>query len=84
MKAAILESDKVFTVSPYYAEELTSGPAKGVELDSFIRKSRVTGITNGMDVDVWSPLIDKYISANYDAKTVLSFVEQSSCLQIIL
>ncbi|CAA6655880.1 unnamed protein product [Spirodela intermedia] len=71
MKAGILESDKVLTVSPYYAEEVVSDVAKGVELDNFIRKKRISGIVNGMDVDVWNPSIDKYISANYDAKTVL-------------
>ncbi|KAI3815688.1 hypothetical protein L1987_15367 [Smallanthus sonchifolius] len=30
MKAGILELDKILTVSPYYAEELVSGPDKGV------------------------------------------------------
>lgn len=71
MKAGILEADKVFTVSPYYAEEVVSGVARGVELDSIIRKTGITGIVNGMDVDVWNPVTDKYICANYDSTTVL-------------
>ncbi|CAL5396353.1 unnamed protein product [Camellia sinensis] len=39
MKGGILESDRVVTVSPYYAQELVSGIDKGVELDNIIRKT---------------------------------------------
>ncbi|KAI3843585.1 hypothetical protein MKX03_022410 [Papaver bracteatum] len=70
MKAGILEAYKVVTVSPYYAEELASGPDKGVELDSIIRKAGCLGIINGMDVQEWNPLTDKYIDVKYDASTV--------------
>ncbi|KAK1558245.1 hypothetical protein Q3G72_000172 [Acer saccharum] len=70
MKAGILESDRVLTVSPYYAEELVSGEDKGVELDSILQKTGITGIVNGMDVQEWNPLTDKYISVNFDASTV--------------
>ncbi|KAL4622062.1 hypothetical protein ACB092_06G269900 [Castanea dentata] len=71
MKAGILESDKVLTVSPYYAEELVSGEDKGVELDNIIRKTGIQGIVNGMDVQEWNPLTDKYTNVKYDASTVL-------------
>ncbi|GLT64640.1 hypothetical protein SLA2020_371200 [Shorea laevis] len=71
MKAAILESIRVLTVSPYYARELVSGIAKGVELDNIIRKTGITGIVNGMDVQEWNPSTDKYIDAKYDATTVM-------------
>ncbi|TXG63102.1 hypothetical protein EZV62_010096 [Acer yangbiense] len=70
MKAGILESDRVLTVSPYYAEELVSGEDKGVELDSILQKTGITGIVNGMDVQEWNPLTDKYTSVNFDASTV--------------
>ncbi|KAL9245442.1 hypothetical protein vseg_019099 [Gypsophila vaccaria] len=71
MKAGILESDRVFTVSPYYAEELISGVEKGVELDNVIRKTSITGIINGMDVQEWNPMTDKYTSVKFDISTVL-------------
>uniref|UniRef100_A0A0D6R1D9 Starch synthase, chloroplastic/amyloplastic n=1 Tax=Araucaria cunninghamii TaxID=56994 RepID=A0A0D6R1D9_ARACU len=71
MKAGILESDRVFTVSPYYAKELLSSADKGVELDPIIRKVGITGIVNGMDVQEWDPSTDKYLDVNYDATTVL-------------
>nr|GFA46556.1 granule-bound starch synthase [Tanacetum cinerariifolium] len=62
MKAVILESDKVLTVSPYYAEELVSAPDKGVELDNIIRKRGIKGIVNGMDEQEWNPMTDKFTS----------------------
>ncbi|KAH9731252.1 Granule-bound starch synthase 1 /amyloplastic [Citrus sinensis] len=71
MKAGILESDMVLTVSPHYAQELVSGEDKGVELDNIIRKTGIKGIVNGMDVQEWNPLTDKYIGVKYDASTVM-------------
>ncbi|KAL0329426.1 UNVERIFIED_CONTAM: Granule-bound starch synthase 1, chloroplastic/amyloplastic [Sesamum radiatum] len=71
MKAGILESDRVVTVSPYYAQELVSGVEKGVELDNIIRKTGITGIVNGMDTQEWNPATDKYIDCNYDITTVM-------------
>ncbi|XP_010048541.3 granule-bound starch synthase 1, chloroplastic/amyloplastic-like [Eucalyptus grandis] len=71
MKAGILESDRVVTVSPYYAEELISGVEKGVELDNIIRMIGITGIVNGMDVQEWNPASDKYLDVKYDATNVL-------------
>ena len=37
LQAGFLSSDKLLTVSPNYAEEITSDPEKGVELDGIIR-----------------------------------------------
>ncbi|KAL6550552.1 hypothetical protein OROMI_021040 [Orobanche minor] len=71
MKAGILESDRVVTVSPYYAQELVSGVDKGVELDNILRKTCITGIINGMDTQEWNPATDKYIDYNYDITTVM-------------
>ncbi|KAJ6727755.1 GRANULE-BOUND STARCH SYNTHASE 1 CHLOROPLASTIC/AMYLOPLASTIC [Salix koriyanagi] len=63
LKAGILESHMVFTVSPYYAQELVSGVEKGVELDSYIRKTGITGITNGMDVSYAKPLLKEALQS---------------------
>lgn len=70
MKAGILESNRVLTVSPYYAQELVSGIDRGVELDNIIRKTGIMGIVNGMDVQEWNPATDKYIDVKYEATTV--------------
>nr|AGG08862.1 waxy protein [Aegilops umbellulata]AGG08863.1 waxy protein [Aegilops umbellulata] len=71
MKAGILQADKVLTVSPYYAEELISGEARGCELDNIMRLTGITGIVNGMDVSEWDPTKDKFLAANYDITTAL-------------
>ncbi|KAK3429564.1 hypothetical protein EUGRSUZ_E01068 [Eucalyptus grandis] len=71
MKAGIIESHRVLTVSPYYAEELVSGVAKGVELDNILRRTGITGIVNGMDVQEWNPATDKYLDIHYDETTVM-------------
>lgn len=70
MKAGILESHRVVTVSPYYAQELVSSVEKGVELENIIRKTGITGIVNGMDTQEWNPATDKYIDVHYDITTV--------------
>lgn len=70
MKAGILESDRVLTVSPYYAQELVSGTDRGVELDTILRLTTVAGILNGMDVQEWNPMTDKYIPLKFNAETV--------------
>ena len=37
MRAALTAADKVLTVSPNYADEITSGEDRGVELDDVLR-----------------------------------------------
>lgn len=80
MKGGILEADRVLTVSPYYAEELISGIARGCELDNIMRLTGITGIVNGMDVSEWDPTKDKFIAVKYDASTVstIGFAPSSS------
>ncbi|KAF2298063.1 hypothetical protein GH714_010409 [Hevea brasiliensis] len=63
MKAGILESDRVLTVSPYYAQELISGVERGVELDNIVRRTGISGIVNGMDVQEWNPAADKILAS---------------------
>ncbi|KMS96299.1 hypothetical protein BVRB_000130 [Beta vulgaris subsp. vulgaris] len=72
MKAGILESDRVVTVSPNYAQEVVSGVERGVELDNVVRMTGITGIVNGMDVQEWNPTTDKYIGTNYDITTAVN------------
>lgn len=70
MKAAITASDKVLTVSPNYAEEITSGEDRGVELCEVLKGSGVEGIVNGMDTTDWDPSKDKFLDVKYDKMTV--------------
>ena len=66
LKGGIYYADMVNTVSPTYAEEIRQ-PYLGNGLDASLRAKgdRFGGIINGVDYNVWSPDIDKYLPANY-------------------
>jgi len=66
MKGGLVYADKVVTVSPSYAREITT-PAFGVGLDGLLRSrnSHLTGILNGVDYEVWDPRHDPLIYEHY-------------------
>lgn len=68
LKAGIVFSDCVTTVSPTYAHELMT-PAFGMGLDGVLRArpDGVTGILNGIDTEAWDPASDPAIAARYSA-----------------
>ncbi len=71
MKGAIQFADRITTVSPTYAQEITAVP-QGCGLDGLLRErsSRLSGILNGVDYDIWSPVTDAWLPAAYDAHTL--------------
>lgn len=71
LKAGIVYSDHITTVSKSYAHEITY-PYFGENLDGVINKykDKLTGIVNGIDYDVYSPLTDANIPVNFDFKSV--------------
>jgi len=68
LKAGLVFSDAISTVSPRYAEEIQT-PDFGERFEGLLRARRndLTGILNGVDYDEWNPESDKYIAANYSA-----------------
>merc|ERR1719473_763835 len=48
MAAGLRYADRVLTVSPSYAVEVSTDPEKGVELQDLFKSGRVTGILNGV------------------------------------
>ncbi len=65
MKAGIIYSDVVTTVSPKHAAEIQT-PELGFGMDAILRaKKNVVGILNGVDYSIWDPAIDKSLPANY-------------------
>lgn len=62
LKAGLMFADRLTTVSPTYARELMT-PEFGMGLDGVLRARRhvLTGILNGIDLDVWSPEVDSHI-----------------------
>ncbi len=65
LKAGIVWSDRITTVSPSYARELLT-PEFGSGLDGLLRSRSedLSGILNGIDLDVWNPAQDPEIE-NY-------------------
>ncbi|MEJ7617557.1 MAG: glycogen/starch synthase [Pyrinomonadaceae bacterium] len=68
MKAGLMASDMLSTVSPRYALEIQT-PEQGYGLDWLLRmrSNRLVGITNGIDYDVWNPATDPHLAAHYHA-----------------
>ncbi len=68
LKAGLVYSDKITTVSPRYAKEIQSAP-HGCGLEGVLaeRAADLAGILNGADYGVWDPAIDPYIAHQYKA-----------------
>jgi starch synthase len=68
LKAGLVFSDAISTVSPRYAAEIQT-PEFGEKFDGLLRarRSDLFGILNGVDYDEWNPETDKYIAAHYSA-----------------
>ncbi|WP_189367752.1 glycogen synthase GlgA [Tateyamaria omphalii] len=62
LKAGLVWADRLTTVSPTYARELMTSDF-GMGLDGVLqtRKADLSGILNGIDLDVWSPEVDSHI-----------------------
>ena len=71
-KGGLAFADRITTVSETYAEEIQT-PAFGEGLDAHLRyhSPRLSGIVNGIDVDIWNPDTDQLLAAPYNADTCL-------------
>jgi len=66
MKAGILTSDSITTVSPHYAEEILT-PEYGCQLEGFLAAHayKLSGIVNGLDTNQWDPALDASLPKNF-------------------
>lgn len=71
MKAGLVFSDLLTTVSPTYAREIQT-PLQGAGLDGLLRDRSVDlrGIVNGIDEKTWSPMHEPMLAARYDIDSV--------------
>ena len=68
LKAGIMFSDSVTTVSPTYAKEIcTAEYGYGFEgtMNKCLEQGRLSGILNGIDNSFWNPRLDQYITHHY-------------------
>lgn len=66
LKAGMVFSDQVTTVSPTYAREICT-PEYGYRFEGVLQHlgDKLSGILNGIDLDTWNPETDRYLSQNY-------------------
>ena len=72
MKAGLLYSDKITTVSPTYAEEIKTYEY-GCGLDRLLGEKlyyKIEGVLNGIDYDIYNPQTDPHIYKNYTWRSI--------------
>lgn len=71
LKAGIVYADAVTTVSPTYAREICTAEF-GYGLEGLLRsrQSKLHGILNGIDTEVWNPATDPHLAAHYSASRI--------------
>jgi len=67
LKAGLVFSEVLTTVSPTYGEEIQT-PEFGYGLHGLLHKRRADlyGVINGIDYSVWNPSLDPHVERNYD------------------
>jgi len=71
LKAGIVFSDVLNTVSKHYSKEIQT-PEFGHGLDGILRtrKNDLYGIVNGIDYEEWNPEKDRFLPAQYSAQNM--------------
>ncbi len=66
MKAGIVFSERIVTVSPTYSKEIVTSDS-GFGLDGLLKKYsfKLSGILNGADYSQWDPRVDPFIEHQY-------------------
>lgn len=82
LEQGILHADLINTVSPTYAKEiLTKEFGCGLEKDLQIKKSKLSGILNGLDLDHFNPWTDPDIKYNYSPDDLTGKFKNKKVLQ---
>ncbi|MFA5088931.1 MAG: glycogen synthase GlgA [Candidatus Omnitrophota bacterium] len=82
LKAGIIFSDRVTTVSPGYAREIQSDEL-GCGLAAVLRAKEkgILGILNGLDDMIWDPARDRLIAKNFSSDNIAAKQENKKALQ---
>ncbi len=82
LKAGLMYSDAITTVSETYAKEVRTSSDFGFGLEGVFKKKAklITGILNGMDTAVWNPATDKHLAAPYSADDLSGKAENKKAL----
>lgn len=82
MKAGLVYTDEITTVSPSYAEEITNS-YYGERMEGLLRARRdqLAGILNGIDIVTYNPAGDTFTAAKYSADDMSGKALCKSALQ---
>jgi starch synthase len=82
LKAGLALADRITTVSPTYAAEITTAEA-GMGLEGLLRQRAdvLVGILNGIDEAAWDPATDANLAARFDARHVARRAVNKAALQ---
>ena len=82
LKAALVYSDAITTVSPSYSEEIQTA-YYGERLDGLLkaRRNDLRGVLNGIDIEDYNPVTDTRISKTYSADDLSGKSECKKALQ---
>ena len=80
LKGGLASADRLTTVSPTYAQEIT-GQENGMGLDGVLRHRAgvLSGIMNGIDDTVWNPATDALIPARFSRGGTKPTRRQQGC-----
>ena len=82
LKAGIVYSDRVNTVSPTYSREVQT-EEYGCGLDGLLRSrgAKLSGILNGIDYDTWDPRRDPFLDRPYSKSSLEGKADNKRALQ---
>ncbi|TFZ08414.1 glycogen synthase GlgA [Ramlibacter humi] len=82
LKGGLQFADAITTVSPNYASEIQT-PEFGCGLDGALRwrREHLTGILNGIDMQVWSPQVDELLPARFGPGDMAGKTRNKAMLQ---
>jgi starch synthase len=77
MKAGLVFSDLITTVSETYSKEIQNSHEFGMGLEGVLkeRSKDIYGIINGIDYDEWNPALDKNLPINYNIASISKKLE---------
>lgn len=85
LKAGIQYADALTTVSPAYAREIQQEP-DGFGMAGLLHhhRGKLSGILNGIDVELWNPANDTHLAASYDCNRLHAKLANKTALQLRL
>jgi len=82
IKGGLAYADRINTVSPSYAVEITTKDF-GCGMEGLLkhRQHLLSGILNGVDTNVWDPISDPLIAQNYSIDNIAAKMQNKKALQ---